>query len=135
MRPSLALPFALLAIAGVASLAVRSDAQVSSTDILNVKEFVTSGLRNVTTSDTTLVSAPVKRITYVTDLVVDNRNAFAVVVTFTRDNDEMVSVSVPADDTRALHFQTGFELRSGETFEASATANVKVTANAFRVKE
>lgn len=129
--------FGLILGALVISFAVRSDAQVANVPIDLVREFETSGLKNVIDSEVTLIPAQTKRRTFVTDVVVDNRNAFGVIVTFEKDpgNVDLFSVSVPEKTAQSLHFQTGFELLPGESFRVSSTATTRVTANAFRVKE
>lgn len=138
MRIPSALVFAGLVLgAVVVSFAVRSEAQVANVTLDLVREFETSGLRTVTESDTTLISAQQKRMTYVTDVVVDNRNAFAIVVTFAKNpgSDDLFSLSLPEKTSQTLHFQTGFELLPGESFTCTSTATARVTANAFRVKD
>jgi hypothetical protein len=135
--PSAPILLALLLGAVVVSLEVRSDAQVANAPIDFVREFETSGLRNVSESELTLIPAQQKRRTFVTDVVVDNRNAFGIIVTFSKSpgSSDLFSVSVPEKTTENLHFQTGFELLPGESFRASSTATARVTANAFRIKE
>lgn len=139
MRIPSALVFVGLVLgAVVVSFAVRSEAQVANVTLDLVREFETSGLKNVTDSaDTTLIPSQQKRITYVTDVVVDNRNAFAIVVLFSKNpgSDDLFSLSVPEKTSQTLHFQTGFQLLPGESFIASSTALARVTANAFRVKD